>query len=236
MNDDAPSQHVYTHPSRVEHWRHVIEIAAFIIAAAWGLYVFVYQERIKPGAEAPNVDFSVHVQHDALIHNKELVTIQSTWHNKGLTPVQIDGYVLNVYGLRYAAGGKGLAEVPTREQLRPGTNKIVLESRAMTMRQTLLQTFFIPWHAMGGQFDETIDPGDTTASPIVFAVPSGVYEAVSVWYAMCYRRADDGRRAIITPARNPDGSFDIFSVETAETAAFHSGRHCDYWPGLIYAL
>lgn len=40
--DDATNHHVYTHPGPVEHWRHLVEIIALIIAAAWGFYVFVY--------------------------------------------------------------------------------------------------------------------------------------------------------------------------------------------------
>ncbi len=49
---DATNHHVYTHPGPVEHWRHVVEIVALIIAAAWGFYVFVWSLDFAPRLNA----------------------------------------------------------------------------------------------------------------------------------------------------------------------------------------
>jgi len=55
--------HVHSHPSRVEHWRHLVEIAALTVAAIWGFYVFVYQERIKPASEPAELQALVSLDH-----------------------------------------------------------------------------------------------------------------------------------------------------------------------------
>ncbi len=81
--------HVHSHPSRVEHWRHLIEIAALCIAAIWGFYVFVYQERIKPAGAPVELQTMVTLEHTTLRSNKEFIKVGVRMRNIGSTPLEL---------------------------------------------------------------------------------------------------------------------------------------------------
>ena len=93
--------HVHTHPSSVEHWRHLIEIVALLIAAVWGFYVFVYQERIKPESEPPKLLTTSEVNHWPLTANNELVKTAITLKNNGDVPLRLGFFAVNIYGNKY---------------------------------------------------------------------------------------------------------------------------------------
>ena len=79
---------IQTRLSRVEHWRHLIELIAIIGAGLWAL-VFVYQEKIKPNLDPPELQGTVSVEHWNLPDNRELIkTIQLT-KNTGVTPLRV---------------------------------------------------------------------------------------------------------------------------------------------------
>lgn len=232
-SDDAFRRHVFTHPSPVEHWRHLIEIIALVVAALWGFYVFVYQERIKPAAERPNVDFSVSLHHENLIHDKELITVVPVWRNKGAIAAQVDGYILNIYGLQYGGNPDELKKV--RYSFGPPYVISETDTRALTARWILVQTFYQPWRPLGGRYYGHVQPEDTLSFPDTVAVPRGKYEAVAVAYAFCVRRADDLRSFHFFPPRAADGSFDFASLNRAEKNEFGLAS-CPAWPDSIFAI
>ncbi|MBV9262683.1 MAG: hypothetical protein JO324_00065, partial [Candidatus Eremiobacteraeota bacterium] len=45
---------VHSVPTKAEQIRIVVEIVAIVAAGIWALYTFVYEQRIKPLAEAPS--------------------------------------------------------------------------------------------------------------------------------------------------------------------------------------
>ena len=233
-----PTRHVYTHPSPVEHWRHLIEIVALVVAALWGAYVFIYQERIKPAAEPANLDFTMHVEHQNLIHNKELVVIQPTWHNIGSVQAQVDGFIVNVYGMTYAAGTGKLSPVSLAATAR-GFVPPSVRSRAMQERRSLILTVFNPWRPLGGQYFGKVDPGDTLAPKVSFAIPRGIYEAIVIAENFCYRRLDDTRSLKFVPSYDASGAASVSaSLADAERKAFGSTNFgsCQINTRLIYAL
>jgi hypothetical protein len=93
--------HVHSHPSPVEHWRHLVEIVALAAAAVWALYIFVYQERIKPASAPPEVQTIISVDHTTIGSGKELVKVSARMKNAGEAPFAMVGMVVNVYGIRY---------------------------------------------------------------------------------------------------------------------------------------
>src|SRR5579864_7260944 len=96
-----PLYHVHTHPSGAEFWRYVIEIAAFIVAAAWGFYVFIYQEQIKPSETLPQQQFNVTISHQPVPSGAEFVSLTVEIRNVGTVPFRPAGYVIAAYGVRY---------------------------------------------------------------------------------------------------------------------------------------
>ena len=196
--DDATNHHVYTHPGPVEHWRHLVEIVALIIAAAWGFYVFVYQERIKPSYEQPVLEFSVAVSHQPLHGDKELVSVMMPAKNIGPVPLQLDAVVVNIYGVRYT-------DRVTTQRNASGT--LTLHTLGRSPR-ALLATSMFRYQPFGGRVYSSFAPGREKNPSIDFAVKRNAYDAVSVVYGFCYRRADDTRHFNYVPPKDRDGAYD----------------------------
>lgn len=222
-----PTRHIYTHPSRVEHWRHLVEIVALVVAALWGVYLFIYQERIKPASEAPNLEFHSDVQHEYLIGNRVLVKLSYTWHNLGSNAVQIDGIAANVYGITYGNFADRLERLQGTA-LERGYNETIAEVRGMSRHETLLATTFHPWRAMGGRLTAVVAPGDSvTLHSLDFVLPRGRFAAIRARVAYCQRRSDDRQTGYVTLKRASDGGFDVDSLGSAEKRA-HLQPDCTY--------
>ena len=237
MDEHASSHHVYTHPSKVEHWRHLIEIVALVVAAVWGFYVFVYQERIKPANEAPNIDFHFDVSRQYVIGNRELAKVSLVWRNTGSTEAQIDGFAENIYGSNYGEFGTQLRPVPAPFGWKADHTAVptVVESRAMPAHYTLIETWFKPWHPMGGYLWADIMPGQQVTMSAQVVLPRNRFAAIVGVAAYCFRRADDHRSAIVRLKRHSDGSFETEALGRDESAA-HLNPHCTYSVSGDYAL
>ncbi len=105
--------HVRTHPSRVEHWRHVAEIVAIVAAAIWGLYVFVYQESIKPASQPPELQPTYTVEHTILPDGNEFVKVRTELRNNGSSTIYIAGLIMNIYGERFENEDASIAISPS---------------------------------------------------------------------------------------------------------------------------
>ena len=220
-------RHIFTHPSPVEHWRHLVEIVALIVAAIWGFYVFIYQERIKPAAEAPNLDFRIDFAHEKLIHNKELATTIVTWKNRGDITAQVDGFIVNIYGINYASTSNRLTEsIPVGVQPSADPNVVLPGrfTRSLTEKATLIDAWFQPWHPVGGRLYGTLWTEDSLVKPLPTILKSGAYEAIVVRTTFCYRRRDDDRSFRFKASRRADGGFDEDAFRAAVHRAIPGGR------------
>ncbi len=89
---------VHNEPSRVEQRRHLVEIIALVGAAFWAVYVFVYQERLKPASEAPDLQQSLALHHEMVSGGNEFVKVDFDIKNIGHVPAMLDGLVVNAGG------------------------------------------------------------------------------------------------------------------------------------------
>lgn len=208
--------HVRSHPSVVEHWRHLVEIVALLAAAAWGLYVFVYQERIKPANAAPDVQRVATVTHEALPQNKEFVKVNIDMRNLGQTTAELGGLVVNVYGSRYTQRNGNTVNNPVQG----------LATRNLTLSKTkpvLLYSFFDVWRPLGDSRTFLIEPGQVIEEPFDFAVHAGAYDVVAVEMFFCYARP--GSRVWPSPrVTRPDGSYWVLMADGSR--APNSGLMC----------
>jgi hypothetical protein len=204
----AEEQHVYTHPSRVEHWRHLIEIIALSAAAIWALYVFVYQERIKPANSSPSLEVSPVVTHTAMRNGKELVTVDLDQKNIGPVDLQIDANLVNVRGLRY---GNALTRSQETEHHRVTLFNAVPQKASVMVMSSL--RMFRPF----GQVDTNVfQPGREKRPSRTFVLPANTYDAVQIDYATCYQRADDRSVRNVSIQKTADGAFDLDAVAALE--------------------
>lgn len=210
--------HVHSHLSRVEHWRHLVEIVALIIAAAWAFYVFVYQERIKPASEDPNLQLLRSVTHEPLPHGKELVTITVTMKNIGASPVALGGLIVNTYGIRY--NDRSGDSAPKQR----ASGFVMVNRGLVESKPALLYAYSSLWRPLAGERIFNIPPQETFTIPISFVIHSGVYDTLRVNFARCIQRADNQLASRFVPRRLNDGSFDVLWM--MHEAGAHAGLDC----------
>jgi hypothetical protein len=202
-------QHVYTHPSSVERWRHLIEIAAISVAAAWAFYVFVYQEQIKPAHLPPSLEIKSRINHVPVRGGNELITVELNEQNIGSVPLQIDAAIVNVYGIRF---GTHAAKWSERGQVSADFYALPV------VAATLLVTRLTLYKSMGGVGESAFNPERQKSPSVNIAVRSGSYDAVRVEYSVCYHRDDDLTRQVFRPSRRRDGSYDYVALANLEGA------------------
>lgn len=228
---ETTKHHVYTHPSPVEHWRHAAEIVALVIAAVWGLYVFVYQERIKPAGEAPAMDLRPSVSTQPLPGGRRLVTVSLHEKNIGSVDLQLVATAVNVYGFKY-----GLTMHPRSRVNAPAgqygygnslpRSKSVLLSSVVTLDRPAGVSPAI-WSGFS--------PGNEKAFATTFAVPAHDFDALTVGITVCYTRLDDQRVVAVTPRRTNDGGWDTAALAATLHRVF-SCRYTNRDNGIIFAL
>jgi hypothetical protein len=208
-------QHVYTHPSGVERWRHLIEIVAISVAAIWAFYVFVYQEQIKPAHLAPSLEVKSRVSHTPMRGDNELITVELPEQNIGTVPLQIDAAIVNVYGVRF---GPSMTKWSERGEASGDVSSHFYGLPVVSA--TLLVTRLTLYKSMGGAIASIFSPGREKAPMVNIAVRSGAYDAVRVEYSVCYQREDDVSPHPFHPSYHRDGSYDYVALANLEAAAY----------------
>lgn len=222
---ESPEYHVRNHPSAVEHWRHLVEIVAFVVAAAWGFYTFVYQEDIKPSLERPNFDFTVNVEHTALGHGKELVTVTPSWRNRGAVTAQIDGFLLDASGVSYTGSNIAPWHNAVSKALSKTNAGLVTYSRGLAGVSTPLYAMSQRYAPLGMRsYMAMVSPGDTFSWARSFVIPRGRFDAVRIKYSWCIRRGDDRSEISFHPVRLADGTYDVGSLPRAESQSASAAR------------
>ena len=212
----AEEQHVYNHPSRVERWRHLVEIVALSLAALWALYIFIYQERIKPGSEGPSVLPTLSVEHEPMLHGKEFIRVDLPVKDIGAADVSVVGGLINVYGLQYSS-----KEQTSNQQMYMET----ISSHALQPgKPVLLQSLLVRQQQLTGGLGEFhLTPGSTGNFRTDLAVPYEKYDAVRVEYYFCFGRSDSMRSTYaFAPKKQPTGAYDY----TAFSALKSDGLTC----------
>lgn len=215
----------HSHPSRVEHWRHVIEIVAIVIAAVWAFYVFVYQERIKPATAAPELQHAISVEHNALSDGKEFVKIAVEFKNVGISMVQLDGVIVNVYGIHYGSRTARQSEQPLS-----GIDKTSFG--LIASRPVPLYSFFDEWPSMGAHKPgaPVISPGTSWTESFAFAIHTGQFDAVNALFYSCVSRPTSNEW-MSPEIRQADGT------SMWQLPKEHEGLDCSYQrSGLVYPL
>lgn len=200
--DDERRYHVETHLSPLERWRHAAEIAAFTIAALWGIYVFVYQERIKPAAEPMRLQTSVVLAHDAVEKNAEFVKVTLNLQNLGTRPVLILGYSIDVYGRRVLA---------TRHRLLSDKRGTLDLYRSLNLSPPELlrsmRTSFGPVVGADQLRHVGLALDESWPVDITFVIPRGSYQVANVVYGVIYTTGDDLRPVTLQTVHSRDGSL-----------------------------
>jgi hypothetical protein len=216
-----------------ERWtviRHAVEAIAIVLAGLWGLYVFVYQERIKPALEPPSLQLTAQLEAGKVVRGVRVAQlnfqIQNTGH--GLTDVYAES--LNVYGDRY-----DLSKDPSRPNVRAGKGALDDDRTVATSpRELLLAHARLRDAATGGipGIHIVLSPGEHFAFSVPVAVKDGRFDELNAELAIVYGRfrpdrhhfarisivhAKSGAAELRQPPdlRDDDGHEVDFTVQTA---------------------
>ena len=193
--------HVRSHPSPVEHWRHIVEIAALLGAAAWAIYVFIYQEDIKPQSELPHFQPTIVVHHDTIAGNKEFVKVEFHLNNYSRVPVSIAGIIVNVYGRRFG-------ELPGERVEAPLAGVTELNRTLVLSPQTLLYSYYDVWRAFGAPNGKVADlpPGRDFVESFAFGIRQRSFDLARITYAICSFRPGNLKWSVYR-RQSADGSY-----------------------------
>jgi hypothetical protein len=212
---------IETRLSRVEHWRIGFEIAALIIAALWGIYIFVYQERIKPGYAPAQLEFNTFVSHTLTASGQEFVSIDTDLKNTGSAEIRLVGIAVSAYGLRFDKS------VRPRADTHPGYQGWRDELRTLdTTPPELLRSTADLFAASGhGNRNVTIAAGGDLQQvpPITFGVPHGKFDVLTVRMQVIYVKGMDRRTFDVPWRKDRDGSLAIFAIGSPATSGLQ--RH-----------
>jgi hypothetical protein len=163
--------------------RDLIEIIAILAAGIWAIYIFAYEQRIKPASEPPSVLLSGSLHRLAERNGLVQVGFNGTVRNTGHNDVSIIALGFTANGLRYTSRG-----TPFRSETAPGSTLYERDarvgSRTLVYRQTEL-TRFVDRKYGGGI---TTSPGEEVPYSGIFLVKSGEFDAITLYGSVAFTK------------------------------------------------
>ena len=218
--------HVHSHPSGVEHWRHLVEIVALIGAATWAIYVFVYQERIKPAGEPPSLQPQVTVRREVLSATKEYVEVEIDLNNMSRTPAWLDGLSVNLYGRAMASTSSERIESPL-------VGITELNRTLVLSPPKLLYSFYDTWYGFGAPATKVavIAAGLHFRERIAFGIEPRSFDILKVTYTVCFSRKGN-ERWVVHRVQDGEGAYQFAGIgpPAPENLICRAQRRGEYSP------
>lgn len=165
---------VHSVPSRAEQIRTAVEIIAIVAAGLWALYTFVYEQRIKPLAEAPEFSLPTIVDQGPTINGIAFLTIHKRLENTGNVPVDIAAESLSVYGESVG---------PRTERVKRRDDTAWVEIDADVPRQKVALLFSIAklrGGSVGGRTNFYTPAHSSQEETYLVAVPAKIYPVILI--------------------------------------------------------
>ena len=163
--------------------RDILEIVAILAAGAWALYVFVYEQRLKPAAEPPSVVFSGSLHrlgaHAGLIQ----FGLRGNVLNNGRTDVSIIAISFAADGLRYAPLSKPFVDHSIKSATIYQRDARVA-SRTLVYR--LVELTQLAESKYGSGF--RLHSGQEVPYSATFVVKRGEFDAITLYGSLAYTK------------------------------------------------
>ncbi|MGB8909788.1 MAG: hypothetical protein WCC84_13680 [Candidatus Cybelea sp.] len=187
--------------------RDIIEIVAILAAGFWALYVFAYEQRIKPASEPPAllVTGSVHKlgEHNGLIQ----LGYNGSVRNIGHSEVNLIALGFVAEGLTYT--GKGVPHVDRPyEGLSTYERDARVASRTVVYRTVELTKFVQKNY--GGGFG--LSPGAEVPYSGIVLVKAGEYDSVALYGSVAYTKVPVEAGYPTKVVRTPNDAIYFVSV------------------------
>jgi hypothetical protein len=200
---DMRARTIHVVEDRFATLRHAVEAVAIVLAGAWAIYTFVYQERLKPTWEHPSAEFKLRVDPGHVTNGTRLADVTLTMTNTGHNEVGVFAEVVNVYGRRFA---RNRALRLREHRVRGGYE---LDGTTPSAETTLLYVHaLLRGEARGGdpQRHVHLAPGSTFVYDFPIAVPEGRFDALEAAVHIGYTRDQRTGAIGVKIERDRDGA------------------------------
>ena len=170
----------------------ITQTLALILAGAWGVYTFVYQERIAPALAPPTLSVTSVLEKAGRHGDLTAIRCAVTRTNVGKSSVRILGLTYNLTGIKEnflsgSAGNPDFSRPPgnastvirTRYQLDPARQEFILQNG----------TLFAGAHAEGSPSD--LNPEEAVTRDLVLYADRSRFDRVRLQVTLVYARLDD---------------------------------------------
>ena len=163
--------------------RDIVEVVAIVAAGIWALYVFAYEQRIKPSSEPPEL-LVTGALHKLGVHNRLVqLAYNVTVRNVGHADVYIIGAAFVADGITYSAAGAPMTYEPA-----PGLTTYVRDARVAS-RTLVYRTMELTRYAskqFNGGFD--LSPDQQLPYSGIFLVKQNAFDSVELFGSMAYAK------------------------------------------------
>jgi hypothetical protein len=207
-----PDESVSPHATAII--RDVVEVLAVVAAGAWAFYVFVYENRIKPSFEQPEINISASMQQLTERNGLIGVGLRIQFHNVGSVKANFLGFAANVYGQRV---------VPAKPIAQPESTNLNYEYHGFYGLRAPVPVYTWAYITHSGNpttgVGTELDPGTTIENYRAFYVPQGQFDLLTVAIDAPYLKTDRTQPAHLTIKRQ--GSAEIVTENTPELQQYN---------------
>jgi hypothetical protein len=188
--------------------RDIVEIVAITLAGAWAIYIFVYENRIRPTFAPPNLVFSAEMERVGTHRDLAVVKVITHVKNVGTAPAQFLGYSETVTGSR-------VLPVGTTPPPRPNPSVQVYRPFYSFTKPVVVYRRAFLTHATNPSItaDLRLEPSETVDENTIVYAPLKAFDHLSLTIVAGYVR-EATRPIPTTLSYAPDG-IPRFSVDTS---------------------
>jgi hypothetical protein len=165
--------------------RDAIEIVAIVAAGLWALYVFAYEQRLKPASAPPSLRLTGSLSKAGTHNGLVQLAIKATISNNGSTDASLIATGFTAEGLRYAPNGTPVFDRAI-DGLTIYQRDARVASRTVIYRTVEMTRLASPKYS--GSF--TLQPGQELPYSEIFAIKAGEFDAVALYGSIAYSKRD----------------------------------------------
>jgi len=200
--------------------RDVVEVVAICLAGLWAFYVFIYEERIKPASETPQIVLTGDLVRAGERHGLLAFRYRVTVHNSGHARVNIIGTGFAANGVRFTTSGTPFSRMTTSGGAHSYARDARVASRTLIYYTFGLTRFAKPEY--GGGY--SIEPGQEVPYSGIVLVRRKDFDAVYLDASVAFARYDrefptlagvNKFGGVIFKSANKDPAFNNFEATLA---------------------
>jgi hypothetical protein len=165
--------------------RDVVEIVAILAAGIWAMYVFVYEQRIKPASEPPSLILTGSLHRLGAQNGLIRIGMNATILNNGHTNASLIATSFAADGLRYSANAAPVTD-RSIDGLTTYERDGRISSRTLVYRIVELTRQISPKYSTSF----TLAPGQSVPYSAIFVVKSGEFDTIVLYASLAYTKND----------------------------------------------